>query len=103
MFRLILESARYRVSEAADGAAALILVKQSRPDLVVTDMVMPVMDGADLIRRLRSEFGSSAISILVVSGHPDAVETAVGADGVLKKPFDRSTLLARVQELLRGR
>ncbi|HEX9099615.1 MAG TPA: response regulator [Candidatus Dormibacteraeota bacterium] len=49
LFRLIFESAGYEVTEAQHGVAALIRIKNALPDLVVTDMMMPVMDGGELI------------------------------------------------------
>jgi CheY-like chemotaxis protein len=103
MFRLIFESDGYQVSEARNGVAALILIKDSLPDLVVTDMVMPQMSGQELIERLRSDDRTARLLILAVTGHPGAREQASAADGVLEKPIDRVHLLATVSSLIEER
>ena len=100
MFKLIFESAGYQVSEARNGVAALILIKDSLPDLVVTDMVMPVMDGPELIGRIRADERTAKVAILAVTGFPDAREQASGADAVLSKPIDRPSLLAMASSLI---
>jgi two-component system, chemotaxis family, chemotaxis protein CheY len=96
MFKVILEAGGYVVEEAQNGIAALILIKEAVPDLVVTDMLMPRMDGRELIQRIRADVRTAAVRILAVTGHSDARVQAAGADGVLDKPFDRSALLAAV-------
>jgi CheY-like chemotaxis protein len=69
-------------------------VRESRPDLVVTDMMMPVMGGDELIRRLRFEPATACIPILAASGDP---HLAVDADAVISKPY-KSDLLTKVAE-----
>jgi CheY-like chemotaxis protein len=98
LLRRIFERAGYEVSDAGDGAAALRMVAESPPDLVVTDMMMPVMDGAELIRRLRCEPATAAISILAASGDPHLAE---GADAVIPKPYSWRHLLEVADALLR--
>jgi CheY-like chemotaxis protein len=100
IFKLILESAGYHVSEARNGIAALILIRDSPPDLVVTDMVMPGMDGQELIGRIRADERTARVPILAVSGHPGSLEQASGADAVLNKPIDRPRLLAVASTLI---
>jgi CheY-like chemotaxis protein/two-component sensor histidine kinase len=80
LHKLIFRDARHEVTDASDGAAALERVKNERPDLVVTDIMMPVMDGNQLIRSLRSDPETASIPILAVSANPGVVE---GADAVL--------------------
>src|ERR1035441_2946203 len=63
----IFERAGHEVSHAADGAAALASVRDSPPDRVVTDLMMPVLDGAELIRHLRCEPATAGIPILAAS------------------------------------
>ena len=82
--RRIFERAGHEVIDAGDGAAALRAVRESPPDLVVTDMMMPVMGGEELIRRLRFEPATAGIPILAASGDP---HLAVGADAVIAKPY----------------
>jgi CheY-like chemotaxis protein len=100
MFKLMFETAGYRVSEARNGVAALILIRDSLPDLVVTDMVMPEMGGRELIARIRFDPRTASVLILAVTGHPGAKEEAIGADAVLDKPFDRPLLLKTVTDLV---
>lgn len=102
MFRLMLESAGYQVEEAKDGVAAMIFIRALPPDVVVTDLVMPRMDGRELIRRIRTDSSAAAVSILAITGHPEAREHAAGADAVLDKPFDRARLLEMVAQLAGG-
>jgi CheY-like chemotaxis protein len=97
LLRRIFEKAGHQVSEAWHGAAALDMVTAVRPDLVVTDMMMPVMGGAELIRRLRAEPGTATIPILAVSGDP---HLAGGADAIVPKPFQKLDLLACLDSLL---
>lgn len=94
LIRMILESAGHEVVEAAHGAAALQRVKESCPDLVVTDLMMPVMSGRELVERLRADPETASLPIVVVSANSRSVATA--ADAVLGKPFDPDALLAAV-------
>lgn len=100
MLRLILERGGFDVAEAHHGAAALNQMKGALPDVVVTDMMMPVMGGGELIQRLRSDPRTAGLRILVVSGNPDLGEIARHADAVLGKPFLPANLLATVNSLL---
>lgn len=96
--RLILEGAGYSVTEAPHGEAGLKSAKASHPDLVTTDVMMPKMDGLELIERLRSDPKTAAIPILVVSSNSDLV---TGADARLPKPFTRRELLHAAALLIR--
>jgi len=100
LLRLIFESADYEVYEAPHGVAALIHLKNDLPDLVVVDMMMPRMSGAELIERIRTTPRTEALQILAVSGHPHATDTAKDADAVLGKPFDREELLKLASSLV---
>ena len=84
LLRRIFERAGHEVTDAGDGAAALQAVGESPPDLVVTDMMMPVMGGAELIRRLRCDPATAGIPILAASGDPHLAD---GADAVMAKPY----------------
>ena len=84
LLRRIFERAGHEVTEACDGAAALRAVGESLPDLVVTDMMMPVMSGAELIRRLRGDPATSHIPVLAASGDSDL---AGEADAAVAKPY----------------
>jgi CheY-like chemotaxis protein len=98
VLRRLLERAGHGVHDAGDGAAALRSVERSRPDLVVTDLMMPVMDGVEFIRRLRAGPDTASIPILVVSGD---WQLAADSDAVLPKPYDRKELIAVAERLLK--
>ena len=99
MMRLIFEQAGHQVTEAPNGAAALKRILEQLPDLVVTDdVMMPVMDGAEFIGRLRADPILSSIPILAVTGNPDR---AGAADATLSKPFEPKELAAIAASLLR--
>ena len=69
LLRVTLEGAGYEVVEAHNGAVALERAKESRPDLVVTDLMMPVMGGRELIDRLRSNPDLTTTPILILSAN----------------------------------
>jgi CheY-like chemotaxis protein len=97
LLRRILEGAGHDVLEAGNGADALTSARRSPPDLVVTDVMMPIMGGVELIRRLRDDPTMKDIPIVAVSGHG---YLAAAADTVVAKPFEPKTLLAAVNALL---
>src|SRR5258708_9016325 len=70
LLRRIFERAGHEVTDAGNGAAALTAVCESPPDLVVTDIMMPVMDGAEFIRRLRGNPATPGIPVLAATGDP---------------------------------
>lgn len=97
LVRVTLERAGYEVVEAGNGVAALERVRESRPDLVITDLMMPVMSGRELIERLRGEPETASIPILILSANSRLL---VGeADALLSKPFDLEDLIAQVRIL----
>jgi CheY-like chemotaxis protein len=98
LLRRVLQRAGYEVSAANDGAAALRAVQESPPDLVVTDVMMPVMNGVELIRCLRGDTATAHIPILAASGD---THLAGAADAVLAKPYEWHHLLAIVAALLK--
>jgi CheY-like chemotaxis protein len=100
LIRMILESAGYQVVEAAHGTAALLWIKASRVDLVVTDLMMPVMSGRELIERLRADPETASIPIVVVSASSSSVATT--ADVMLGKPFEPFALLEAAGSLARS-
>jgi len=98
LLRRILQRAGHEVREANDGAAALRAVRESAPDLVVTDVMMPVMNGVELIRCLRGDPATVHIPILAASGD---TRLAGAADAVLAKPYDWRHLLTVADALLK--
>jgi CheY-like chemotaxis protein len=97
LLRRMFERAGHEVSDATDGAAALRAVRESAPDLVVTDMMMPVMDGMELIRCLRGDPATAYIPILAASGD---THLADAADAIVPKPYELRHLLAVAEALM---
>lgn len=100
-------SARYRVLEAADGEAGLDLCRTEKPDLVVSDVMMPRLSGLDLVRALRASPATAELPAILVTSrrHAEATEEglAAGATDYIGKPFSPGELLARVETQLRLR
>lgn len=99
LLKLVFEAAGHRIVQANHGVAALEHVQESRPDLIVTDLMMPMLDGLGLIERLRSDPDTETIPILVLSSHARAVP---GADAALTKPFRPHEVLAKGLSLIEG-
>ena len=95
--------AGYVVHSATNGKAGFDLVQRERPDLVVLDVNMPVLDGFSLCRRLRDQ--GSLVPIVVLTARDSELDEALGlelgADDYVTKPFSTRVLLARVAALLR--
>jgi CheY-like chemotaxis protein len=91
----------FEVKEANDGHAALECVPEFRPQLVMTDLSMPGMDGLELIRRLRADPKTSGLPILAITAQSDAqvekTARAAGAFDFLTKPVDMLELLDRLR------
>jgi len=98
-------SQQYEVQTVADGAAALVATQQQVPDLVLTDVMMPKLDGFGLLQALRADPQTQEIPIILLSaraGEEARIEgLAAGADDYLTKPFSAKELLARVEATLK--
>ena len=96
----------YRVVTATDGAQALERIERERPDLVVCDIMMPVVNGLEVVERLRQsdDAVSRRLPVILLSAKAQASEVQkgldVGADDYITKPFDPLELIERVQALL---
>jgi PAS domain S-box-containing protein len=97
-------SGRYTIETVADGAAALAAARERPPDLLITDVMMPQLDGFGLLHELRADPRTSEVPVVLLSaraGEEARVEgLAAGADDYLVKPFSARELLARVESLL---
>ena len=100
-----LESQGYDVVTASDGEAALVAVRESRPDLVLLDVMMPKLDGIEATKRLKADASLPFIPIILVTAKADAKDAVAGLDAggddYLTKPVDHASLVARVRSMLR--
>ena len=104
MVAAVLETAGYKVEEAADGVEALELARRHVYDLVVTDQNMPRMDGISLIRELRCLAAYDPVALLVLSTevNPELKQMGreAGATGWMAKPFDPQRMLDIVRTFI---
>jgi len=101
----LLKKAGYSVLTAFDGLEGLTLAQRERPDLVISDVSMPRMNGLEFCRKLRADSELKTVPILLVSALQKDTESAVaglqaGADDYLEVPFDSTRLVAKVSRLL---
>lgn len=97
----------YRVITARDGESALALARKQIPDIVVSDVMMPKMDGIELCKRLKTEIVTSHIPVLLLTARTSTVFQVSGlkegADDYITKPFSSDVLRARLSSLLNNR
>ena len=102
LLQLYLEKDGYAVSTAADGGQGLEKYRTLQPDLVLLDVMMPVMDGWSVCKAIRAD-GNTPVIMLTAKGEVDDKVTGLkaGADDYVTKPFDMKELLARIEAVLR--
>lgn len=95
----------YDVALAINGKLGLESLAARPADLVLTDLMMPVMDGPEMLRRMRKDPKLAAIPVILMTALPEAIPASDGAlhDAVLIKPFSRRELLETMQRLLSPR
>ena len=101
--KIRLQSKGYQVVTASDGQEALELAEKERPDLIILDVLMPVMDGYSCLRELNTRFGRGEIPIIILTARDrmkDLFELEGIADYVIK-PFDHDDLLIRIERTLK--
>jgi DNA-binding response OmpR family regulator len=100
-----LQRAGYETEVVGDGNAALAAVGSRRPDLVILDVMLPGINGLEVMRRLREDSGSSRIAILLLTARGEESDRVaglqLGADDYVVKPFSPAELIARVDAVLR--
>ena len=104
MYAEFLGFSGYRVVQAANGKEALEFARDLRPDAIVMDLSLPVMDGWEATRRLKADESTRGIPIVALTGHtlpgPSAEAKEAGCDAVLVKPCLPDRLVSKLEELL---
>lgn len=103
-FKKVLSQAGFQVISAENGEVGVSKAREHLPDLILMDVVMPVLNGFQATRRIRKDELTSHIPIIIVSGEQQPTEqywgTRVGANGFLTKPIDRGLFFAKIFEIL---
>jgi DNA-binding response OmpR family regulator len=96
-----LEEAGYEVARVADGRDALASMRTALPDVVIVDLQLPTMSGAEFVQEMRADPRLAAVPIVILSAAPGLPEVAesLGARGALAKPFHLDVLLAVVDRV----
>jgi two-component system cell cycle response regulator DivK len=104
IMRDLLSSAGYDLIEAQDGAEGVAMAKSQRPDLILMDIQLPVLDGYEATRRIKADPDISHIPVIAVTSYAlsgdEAKTRAAGCDGYVAKPFSPRQLLQKVREYL---
>jgi two-component system, cell cycle response regulator DivK len=104
IIRDLLTSVGYELIEAVDGGEGVALARSERPDLILMDMQLPVIDGYEATRQIRAVPGLAKVPIIAVTSYAlsgdEAKTRAAGCDGYVAKPFSPRQLLAKIREFL---
>jgi two-component system, cell cycle response regulator DivK len=104
ILRDLLGNAGYALSEAENGEQALAAVAARRPDLILMDVQLPIMDGYEATRRIKADPATRSIPVIVVTSYAlsgdDTKARAAGCDAYVSKPYSPRQLLAKVKEFL---
>jgi DNA-binding response OmpR family regulator len=102
--RMALEMKGYQVDEAANGEEALLRLAEKPPLLVLLDLQMPVMNGREMLQRMRATSDLKEVPVVIISGFGFEWEAELmGAQGYIGKPFEAQELEATIAHLLRPR
>src|SRR5712692_6104801 len=100
----LLTNAGFEVMEAVDGEKGVAMAAERRPDLILMDIQLPIVDGYEATRRLKADSALCAIPVIAVTsyalGEDAAKARAAGCDGYISKPYSPRQLLAKVREHL---
>jgi two-component system cell cycle response regulator DivK len=104
IIRDMLSATDYEITEAENGEEALAAVAKQRPDLILMDIQMPVLDGYEATRRIKADPGLRSIPIIAITsyalGGDEQKARAAGCDDYVPKPYSPRQLLAKVRQYL---
>jgi len=104
LVRVTLEGEDYQIIDASDGKEALDKIRGEKPDLVLLDVMMPEMDGFEVLSKLKKDPEAKEIPIIMLTAKGQGVDKEkgrqVGASGYITKPFSPSALLNKIEEIL---
>ena len=104
ILRDLLTSAGFEIVEAENGEKALAAVAKRRPDLILMDIQIPIIDGYEVTRRIKADSALRSIPIIAVTSHAigcgEEKARAAGCDDFVAKPFSPRQLLAKIREFL---
>jgi two-component system, cell cycle response regulator DivK len=105
IIRDLVESVGYELLEAHDGAAGVAMASEHKPDLILMDIQLPVLDGYEATRRIKADPALKHIPIIAVTSYAlsgdEAKTRDAGCDGYIAKPFSPRKLLATINDFLR--
>ena len=105
IIRDLVTSVGYEMIEAVDGEQGVALAAQHKPDLILMDIQLPVLDGYEATRRIKAQPELKAIPVIAVTSYAlsgdDQKAFAAGCDGYVTKPFSPRQLLAKIREHLK--
>jgi len=104
ILRDLLDSANFEMIEAENGEEALVAVAKRRPDLILMDIQLPILDGYEVTRRIRAEPAMRSVPIIAVTSYAlsgdEAKARQAGCDDYVTKPYSPRQLLAKIREYL---
>jgi len=100
--KIRLQSKGYQVLSASNGRQALEVMSQDRPDLVLLDVLMPIMDGYSCLREINQRFGRGKMPVIILTARDQLKELfdLEGIEDYIIKPFDHEDLLVRIERVL---
>jgi CheY-like chemotaxis protein len=102
-YTMLFEFRGFRVRTAGNGVEALAAAARARPDVIVSDLMMPLMDGAELCLRCRADPALRDIPFILTSAGIPRKDLAIPCDSFFKKPIRFETLLAEIEQLVAAR
>jgi len=105
LISLILEQRGYEVEGVTSGAEGLRAARRERPDLILLDLMMPEMDGWEVLRQLKNEDSLASVPVVVVTAKAQNIDRVLGlhiagVDDYVTKPFGPEELLERIEKVL---